>query len=70
MNDKSEKIKAGMRWGAERGRVQPGRPYTVSDAAIRKVLHLGTSEAARKVGLSKSQYINRRRKLEMEDLNG
>jgi hypothetical protein len=66
--DQTEKIKSGMRHGAAQGRVPTGRPYTVSDAAIRKVLHLGTLEAARRVGLSKSQFIARRRRLETEDM--
>lgn len=54
----------GMRRGAAKGRVPTGRPYSVSDDAIRAVLHLGTLTAARAVGLSKSQFIVRRRKLE------
>jgi len=67
MSDKSERIKEGMRRGAALGRVPTGRPYRVSDAAIRRVMHLGTMEAARRVGLSKSQYIIRRRQLEDQD---
>jgi hypothetical protein len=64
----SKNIIAGMRRGAAKGRIPPGRPYTVADAAIRKVMHLGTLEAARRVGLSKSQYINRRRRLEDQNV--
>lgn len=64
MPAKRENIIAGMRRGAAKGRVSTGRSPKVSDAAIRAVLHLGTLAAARKVGLSKSQFINRRRRLE------
>lgn len=59
-------IAAGMRRGAAKGRVPTGRPYTVSNDEIRAVIHLGTLEAARMVGLSKAQYIARRRRLEAE----
>jgi hypothetical protein len=38
----------------------------VSNDEIRAVIHLGTLEAARMVGLSKAQYIARRRRLEAE----
>ena len=54
-----------MAKGAAQGR-KPGK-RKVSDAAIRKVLHLGTTAAARKVGLTKSWYIKRRAKLEEQD---
>ena len=62
-----QNIIAGMQRGAAKGRVPTGRPYTVTDAEIRAVMHLGTLAAARQVGLSKSQYIARRRKLENQN---
>jgi DNA invertase Pin-like site-specific DNA recombinase len=65
-----EQTLEGMRRAAERGRV-PGRPVTVSDAKIRAAIPLGTAAGAKKVGLTKSQFIRRRRKLEIEEvLNG
>jgi len=56
-----------MRKAAARGRV-PGRPLTVSDAEIAAAIPLGTLAGAKKVGLTKAQFIRRRRRL--EDKNG
>lgn len=53
----------GMAEAAQHGRL-PGRPKRVSDDAIREVIMLATGEAARLVGLTKAQYIERRRRLE------
>jgi DNA invertase Pin-like site-specific DNA recombinase len=55
----------GMAKAAQHGRL-PGRPKRVSDEAIRNVMLLGTIEAARLVGLTKAQYIQRRKRLEGE----
>lgn len=65
LNRKShaKKIKAGLARAAKLGRL-PGAPRRVSDDEIRKVISLGTAEAARRVGLSKAQYIARRRRIE------
>jgi hypothetical protein len=60
---RSKAIKEAQARAAERGRVS-GPPFKVSDEQIHKVIHLGTTEAARKVGLSRSQYIARRRRIE------
>lgn len=60
-----KKILAGMQKAAEKGRF-PGRPVTVSDAKIRKAIPLGTAAGARAVGLSKSQFLRRRYRLEYE----
>jgi hypothetical protein len=52
-----------MAKAALKGRV-PGRPVTVTDDEIRKAIPLGTAAGARSVGLSKTQFITRRRRLE------
>ena len=62
-----KKTLEGMRKAAARGRV-PGRPLTVSDAEIAAAIPLGTLAGAKKVGLTKAQFIRRRRRL--EDKNG
>lgn len=41
-----------------------GRKPKVSDAQIKAVIHMGTTDAAKKVKLSKSRYIARRRAIE------
>lgn len=66
MSELGDRIRKGMAKGAARGR-KPGRRNTVPDKAILAVIRLGTAEAARKVGLSKAQYIVRRRRLEEQD---
>lgn len=53
----------GIRRAIERGRL-PGSPARVSDDQIREAMHLGTAEGSRRVGLSKRQFIERRRRLE------
>lgn len=63
MADRKEKTREGMRKAAAKGR-RPGRPLTVSDAAIRRAIPLGTLAGAAKVGLTKAQFIRRRRRLE------
>lgn len=65
----SEKTLAGLRAAALQGRM-PGRPVSVTDEQLRAVIHLRTGEAASRVGLSKHQYIARRRRLETEPGNG
>ena len=57
------KTLAGMRKAAAKGRY-PGRPQTVSDAAIRAAIPLGTAKGAARVGLSRTQFIARRRAIE------
>ena len=60
------KWREGLRKAAAKGRL-PGRPLTVPDAAILEAIPLGTAAGARKVGLSKTQFIERRRRLEEQD---
>ena len=62
-DDRSAATRKGMERARKLGR-QLGRKPKVTDAKILAVLHLGTAEGARKVGLSKSQFIARRRVLE------
>lgn len=62
----SERTRRGLAEAATRGRF-PGRPPRVSDDAIRTVLHLGTAEGSQAVGLSKTQFIARRRRIEEKD---
>lgn len=57
-------IRKGMARAAKFGRKPGRRGYVIPDAEIRKVMHLGTAEAARKLGMSKAWYIERRRRLE------
>jgi len=64
--NRSDNIKAGLRHAKAHGRL-PGRPVRVSDARIRAVAHLSATIAAAKVGLSRSQFILRRRKIEESD---
>jgi len=66
VSELGDRIREGMARGAAMGR-KPGKRTRVSDKAIRAVIHLGTLEAARRVGLSKSQYITRRRRLEEQN---
>ena len=63
-NDRSKAIKQAQHDAAQRGR-RSGPRLKVSDAQIREVMHLGTTQAAHKVGLSRAQYIVRRRRLDM-----
>ena len=63
---RSQETKDGLAKAAGRGRF-PGRKPVVTDAEIMVVIHLGTTVAAREVGLSRNQYIVRRRKLEAEN---
>ena len=63
-NDRSTVIKQGQDYAAQRGR-RSGPQLKVSDAQIREVMHLGTMQAAHKVGLGRAQYIVRRRRLDM-----
>ena len=65
-NGRSKAIKQGQDDAAQRGR-RSGPPVKVSDAVIRAVMHLGSTEAAQKVGLSRAQYIVRRGRLNMTD---
>lgn len=58
------KTLAGMERAAALGR-HPGRPVRVADAKILAAIPLGTAAGARKVGLSKSQFIARRKRLEI-----
>ena len=58
----SQRTIEGQRRAAKEGRF-PGRPMRVSDAQIRRVMHLGTTEAARRVGLSRAQFIARRKRI-------
>lgn len=62
-DDRSEAIRKGMAQSRERGR-RMGRKPKVSDAQIKAVIHMGTTDAAKKVKLSKSRYIARRRAIE------
>jgi DNA invertase Pin-like site-specific DNA recombinase len=66
MDSKSEQTRRGLMRAVRLGRKLGPKPK-VSDEAIRKVIHLGTAEAARKVGLSKTQYITRRRRIEEKE---
>jgi DNA invertase Pin-like site-specific DNA recombinase len=63
VSDRSKQTREGLALAAVKGR-KPGRKPRVPDARIRAVMHLGTVEGARKVGLSKSQFIVRRRRIE------
>lgn len=63
MSDKRAAIQAGMMRAKEMGR-KLGPRFKVSDIAIRRVMHLGTAEAARRAGLSKAWYTERRRRIE------
>jgi DNA invertase Pin-like site-specific DNA recombinase len=63
MNERSERIKDGMAAAAVGGR-KAGRPRKVDDAMIREAIPLGTTRGAAKVGLCKTQFLARRRKLE------
>jgi DNA invertase Pin-like site-specific DNA recombinase len=62
--DHSTKIKEGLAAAALEGR-RPGRSHRVSTAAIERVLAtgVGTKEGAMLTGLSKSQFIRRRREI-------
>ena len=60
---RSRKTKLGLAQAAAKGR-KPGRPQTVSDEAVRSAIGLGTTAGAAAVGLSKAQFIVRRRRLE------
>ncbi len=66
MTTRSEQTRNGLDRAVKRGR-KLGPPFKVSDAAIRRVMAMGTAEAARKVGLTKAQYIIRRGRLEDQD---
>lgn len=57
---------AGIATAAANGRF-PGRERRVTDEEIRAVMHLKTSHAAQKVGLSKPWYIRRRARIEEMD---
>ena len=63
-NDRSRAIKQAQDKAAKHGR-RSGPPLKVSDAQIRKTMHLGTTQAALRVGLSRAQYIVRRKRLEL-----
>ena len=67
----SNQVKAGMAAGAAAGR-HAGRPQKVNDDAIKVILALGltTIESARRAGLTKSQFIRRRRLIEEGESNG
>lgn len=67
--DHKMRVSQGMARGAAKGR-KAGRPRRskVTEAAIRRVIHLGTAEAAAKLRISKAWYIELRRR--MEDQNG
>lgn len=67
---RSEATKRGLEEARKFGRIL-GRKPKVSDAEIRAVMHLGTAQGARMVGLTKPQYIARRRRIqERENNNG
>ena len=68
MESKSAQTRRGLAEAAKKGRM-PGRKPRISDAKIRAVLHLGTAEGARQAGLSKSQFIARRRQIEKSENN-
>jgi len=55
-----------MRKAAAKGR-RPGPPQKVSDAEIIAAIPLGTMAGAKTVGLTKQQFIRRRRRLEKQD---
>ena len=61
-----EKTLEGMRKAAAKGR-RPGPPQKVSDAEIIAAIPLGTLAGAKAVGLTKNQFIRRRRRLEKQD---
>lgn len=63
MKKHSEKIKDGLIKAASKGR-KPGAPKKVSDDQIRAAIPLGTAKGARKVKLSISTFIRRRRQIE------
>jgi hypothetical protein len=60
---RSKQTREGLKRAMELGR-RPGRAPRVSDKAILGAIRLGTKAGALKVGLSKSQFIKRRRALE------
>lgn len=62
-NERTERALRGLEAARARGS-RIGAPEKVSDAQIIKAMRLGTMEGARKVGLSKSQFILRRARLE------
>ncbi len=61
--DHSAKTKQGLERAAALGRVGGRRPK-VSDEDIRAAIPLGTADGARKVGLTISSFIRRRRLIE------
>lgn len=63
MKKHSEKIKAGLARAAIKGR-KPGAPKKVTDDQIRAAIPLGTLAGAKKVKLSVSTFIRRRRAIE------
>ena len=63
---KSERVKLGLARASAYGR-KPGPPLKATDAQIRAVPAYGTVDGARRVGLSKSQFIARRRQIEEGD---
>ena len=63
MPNRSELTRKGVARARELGR-KPGPPVQVSDEQIRTVIGLSTKDAAKAVGLSRSQYIRRRRQIE------
>jgi len=62
-NDRSARTKAGLERAEKLGR-KGGAPSKVTDAQIAAAIPLGTSAGAQKVGLSKTQFITRRKRLE------
>lgn len=68
-NDRSERTKAGLEKAAKVGR-KAGPPLKVADWEIKAAIPLGTAAGAAKVGLSRTQFITRRKRLENLDESG
>lgn len=62
---RGENIKKALQEAKARGQ-KLGRPKAVSDARIRRWMHLPTGEAVKKLGISRNQLTRRRAKLESE----
>jgi len=61
----SEKIKAGQKRAARLGR-KVGAPPKATDAQIKAAIPLGTAKGAAACGLSRPQFMRRRRIIEEE----
>lgn len=62
-NIRSQQTREGLAAAVARGRF-PGRMPRVTDDEIRAAMPMGTSAGAKKVGMCRSQFIVRRKRIE------